>query len=133
MKGIYALVIEVTKSVEIKVGALGKLGFPKGTYVYVGSAQNSVESRVKRHLRKEKKLFWHIDYLLALPEANVTQVYYTSGDKNKECQIACLIGQKAIPINNFGCSDCNCNSHLFFIKNTQLSIKNMKKLENPKI
>ena len=133
MKGIYALVIEVTKSVKIKVGALGELSFTKGNYVYIGSAQNNVELRVKRHLRKEKKLFWHIDYLLAVPEANVSQVYYVSGDKNKECQIANSIGQKAIPIKGFGCSDCNCNSHFFFIENTQLSIKNMERLEIPKI
>jgi Uri superfamily endonuclease len=65
MKGIYVLVIKVTTLINLKVGALGKLVFPDGMYAYVGSAQNSIETRVKRHLRKEKSLFWHIDYLLA--------------------------------------------------------------------
>lgn len=119
LKGIYVLIIQLETAVQIRVGALGTITFSAGTYAYVGSAQNSLEQRVKRHLRKEKKLFWHIDYLLADKAANVTQVYYATGDKACECNIANLVAQKAAPISGFGCSDCNCGSHLFHSENFQ--------------
>jgi len=61
MKGIYVLFISVKRDIFVKVGALGKVKFSQGTYAYVGSAQNGIEKRVIRHLRKEKRKFWHID------------------------------------------------------------------------
>jgi Uri superfamily endonuclease len=65
MKGTYALIIELASDERISVGKLGKINFKKGYYLYVGSGQNSLEARIARHLRKRKKKFWHIDYLLA--------------------------------------------------------------------
>jgi len=94
LKGIYVLIIQLDAEVKIRVGALGTIAFLAGTYAYVGSAQNSIEQRVRRNLRKEKKLFCHIDYLLADKAANVTQVYYVAGDKACECNIASLVAQK---------------------------------------
>ena len=64
MKGIYILLISIAGRISVSVGALGDKSFQKGLYVYVGSAQNNLEKRVKRHLRKVKRRFWHIDYLL---------------------------------------------------------------------
>jgi hypothetical protein len=64
MKGIYVLIIKLKYSICIRVGALGDLTFPSGLYAYVGSAQTNIELRVARHRRNEKRLFWHIDYLL---------------------------------------------------------------------
>ncbi|MGZ7049923.1 MAG: GIY-YIG nuclease family protein, partial [Methanobacterium sp.] len=60
----YCLLINLNVDSEISVGKLGKLNFKKGFYVYVGSALNSIDARIKRHLKNDKKLFWHIDYLL---------------------------------------------------------------------
>jgi Uri superfamily endonuclease len=113
LKGIYVLIIKINKPIRPKVGALGEVAFEAGLYAYVGSAQNNLESRVKRHLRKEKRLFWHIDYLLADPAANVTEVYCLEGDKTCECKIAQLLSQHGKPVAGFGCSDCRCSSHLF--------------------
>ncbi|MFP4052091.1 MAG: GIY-YIG nuclease family protein, partial [Thermoplasmata archaeon] len=64
MKGIYTLVIELKEDKVIEVGAIGNIDFDKGYYVYVGSAQNGLEARIERHLSDEKKIHWHIDYLL---------------------------------------------------------------------
>ncbi len=125
LKGIYVLIIQLDAEVKIRVGALGTIAFLAGTYAYVGSAQNSLEQRVRRHLRKEKKLFWHIDYLLADKAANVTQVYYVAGDKACECNIASLVAQKAAPIFGFGCSDCNCDSHPFHAESFHFIDKHM--------
>ncbi|WP_296804597.1 DUF123 domain-containing protein, partial [uncultured Methanobrevibacter sp.] len=57
MKGCYCLIIKLSNSSKIKIGKkLGEIDFTKGHYVYVGSAMNSLESRINRHLRDEKKL-----------------------------------------------------------------------------
>jgi len=115
MKGIYLLQINLPKNIEVQVGALGKRTFKKGNYVYVGSAQNGVEQRVNRHLRKNKKLHWHIDYLLSNPAATITGAYTSEGNKKEECEAARQIGAQAEPVAGFGCSDCQCKSHLFFL------------------
>jgi Uri superfamily endonuclease len=113
LKGIYVLIIQINKTIRTNVGALGELTFPAGLYAYVGSAQNNLELRVKRHLRKEKRLFWHIDYLLNNEVAKVIGVYYRQGGKEEECQVASLLAQNGKSITGFGCSDCRCRSHLF--------------------
>jgi Uri superfamily endonuclease len=103
--------------IRTNVGALGELKFPQGMYAYVGSAQNNLELRVKRHERKDKPLFWHIDYLLNNEAAKVMAVYYKLGRKMEECKIASLLEANAQPIAGFGCSDCSCSSHLFHAQN----------------
>jgi Uri superfamily endonuclease len=102
--------------VDVHAGALGKVAFKKGLYAYVGSAQNNLEPRVKRHLRKEKRKFWHIDYLLDNEAAKIIKVFYKEADKPEECTIAKVIGEKGEPIDHFGSSDCQCKSHLFHMK-----------------
>jgi Uri superfamily endonuclease len=125
MKGIYYLLINLKRNVRLNIGALGKIRFRKGRYVYVGSAQNNVEKRVQRHMSKNKKLRWHIDYLLASSYAKVENAFYKKAAKNIECRTADFLADIAEPVSCFGCSDCRCNSHLFRLK----SIKPLDKLE----
>ena len=115
MKGIYVLTISINGDVHVEIGALGKIFFRKGVYVYVGSAQNSLEKRVERHLAKEKVNFWHIDYLLENEQANVVKVFCKKAAKTEECKVAQKLEKKGVSIPNFGCSDCDCISHLFLI------------------
>ncbi len=100
---------------NVKVGALGHVSFKKGLYAYVGSAQNNLELRLKRHLRKDKRIFWHIDYLLANTEARVSKLFYKEGCKAVECLTAEDISRFGKPVRGFGCSDCRCESHLFYV------------------
>ena len=132
LKGIYVLIIKVSKPLHSKIGALGKLTFPTGLYAYVGSAQNNLELRVKRHFWKEKRLFWHIDYLLNNEETKIINVYYKDGDKVVECQIASLLEANGKAIIGFGCSDCNCNSHLFQAKSFKFLIRYLQPWNNKK-
>ena len=125
MKGIYCLIINIKKDSKIKIGALGRLKFKKGKYVYVGSAQNNLEKRIKRHLAKKKKLKWHIDYLLKNSNIKIEKAVYKKAPKSQECKIACLFSKFEQPINNFGSSDCNCKAHLFKLK----SFKNLNNLK----
>ena len=115
-KGIYILVIELPKSWKIRIGKLGVLEFSKGLYAYAGSAQNGLEKRIERHRsRKEngKKFFWHIDYLLE--KSRILEVYTKPASKEQECETAKSLERKFKPVPGFGCSDCNCKSHLFFL------------------
>ena len=86
MKGIYILLIDLSRSLKIRIGSLGEIYFEKGRYAYVGSAQNGLEKRIARHFSKEKKIFWHIDYLLE--HGKIVDVFYKRAGKSEECLIA---------------------------------------------
>jgi len=114
VKGVYVLIISVGKDIKVTVGALGSIFFESGLYAYVGSAQNGLERRVQRHLRKAKK-FWHIDYLLDDDVVRAVKVFCKEADKSEECRIARKLSEKGVAVKRFGCSDCDCVSHLFRI------------------
>ena len=113
VKGAYLLVVQLKKGSEIEIGSLGKVFFKKGDYVYIGSAMNNLEKRVERHKKKEKKVFWHIDYLLSSPNAELKKVFLKPSKKKEECMIANKIAGFGTPVIGFGCSDCKCKSHLY--------------------
>jgi len=124
MKGIYILLIKIDKNIEVEIGSLGKINFDKGIYFYIGSAQNNLEKRIQRHKVKNKKLRWHIDYLLKNKYVKILKIYYKKAGREEECKIAKMLSKTEIPISKFGCSDCDCKSHLFKIK----SLKNILNL-----
>lgn len=106
----YQLVIRVARRIEITVGRLGVFVFPRGTYLYTGSARRNFEARIARHLRRDKTRRWHIDYLLTSPGVSVTKVHRST---NGECELnQATIGKIVAP--GFGASDCRrgCGSHL---------------------
>jgi Uri superfamily endonuclease len=117
MKGVYILAVPLPRRSLMKIGALGFIDFKKGFYVYTGSAMGGLEQRIARHLRKNKKLHWHIDYLLAKAEIKKVLVK-ESNMKTEECSTARKLKDGGgAPVYGFGCSDCKCKSHLFHFKN----------------
>ena len=111
--GTYALLIELDTPMDIDVGKIGSVLFQPGWYCYVGSALNGLRGRVARHLRRDKKTWWHIDYLLK--RADVVEVVWALSSDRLECRIAgALRGQSIESIPGFGASDCRCSSHLFY-------------------
>lgn len=112
-KGTYILIIRVPRREVIEVGYLGAVTFPKGHYAYVGSALNGMESRINRHLRRGKKVYWHIDYLLN--KASIKTVIFAKTEKSMECNIAQNLAKNFASIVSFGSSDCKCKSHLFLL------------------
>jgi Uri superfamily endonuclease len=116
LKGTYCLLIHMKQNSQINVGKLGEINFKVGYYVYVGSGLNSLEARIKRHLRDDKRLFWHVDYLLAVQDSEIDNVQYVISDDKFECDVASQISQNGTKITGFGCSDCKCRSHLFYFK-----------------
>ncbi len=112
MNGSYILLIKLKENKTIKIGKLGTLFFKKGFYVYIGSSMNNLEKRIRRHLSKDKKFHWHIDYLLE--KAEILEVYLKENTIKEECKIANMFNEKLENIPGFGCSDCKCDSHLFY-------------------
>ncbi len=116
MKGSYILIIHIKKDLDVKAGGLGKLRFKAGYYAYVGSAMNSLEVRIARHLRKNnKKLWWHVDYLLANESVEVVDMLIRESDEKEECSIARELAERFEVIRGFGSSDCKCEGHLFYL------------------
>jgi len=112
-RGIYLLLIHIPKRMRINIGALGEIEFYEGYYVYVGSAQRNLKRRIERHMRKEKKLKWHIDYLLTQATLEDFEVYPLG--KEYEDNIAYALLKRYPGVKGFGSSDSRVGSHLFFI------------------
>ncbi len=120
-RGTYALLLELIPGTEITVGRLGTFLFPAGYYVYIGSAfgGGGLAARLARHHRRYKKLFWHIDYLLA--HARIVDITTDASGKRLECAWArMMLGMPGVRIvaRRLGASDCKCPSHLLFLGST---------------
>ncbi|MBM3956927.1 MAG: GIY-YIG nuclease family protein [Gemmatimonadetes bacterium] len=115
-RGGYALVIKLQEPLGLPVGALGAVTLPSGYCLYFGSAMSGLAARVARHLRRRKRLHWHIDYLtsVALP----LEVWWAECGHRTECHwaaAALLLPGASAPAPGFGASDCRCGSHLVHV------------------
>lgn len=75
---------------------------------------------MKRHLRKSKKIYWHIDYLLKSEKVQISQVWVIP--KAIECKIVDVFNEELtgeLVEKGFGSSDCKCLSHLFYLKDRE--------------
>ena len=110
--GTYALLIRLDSPATVEVGRLGTIDFHPGWYAYVGSALGGLSARVGRHLRRNKKLHWHVDYLLEMTRE--PRVTWGLSDERMECRIGNALRRLGLPsVPRFGASDCKCPSHLF--------------------
>ncbi len=119
MKGSYILIIKVEKDLNnVKIGKLGNLSFKKGFYCYVGSAFGkyiTIEKRISRHLRKDKKLRWHIDYLLSNKYAKIVEIIKIPSDHKIEEEISKFVQSYAdYTIKGFGSTDCRVKGNLHY-------------------
>lgn len=109
----YQIEFRLSRKLWIEVGSLGRFLFPAGRYVYTGSARRNLRARVARHLRRDKTLRWHIDYLLSQPWAHVLD---TRSSGENECELNQSVRGEII-VRGFGASDCRrgCGSHLKYL------------------
>lgn len=109
----YQLLIRVEVPIRVRVGALGTFDFAPGRYLYTGSARRNLAARIARHRRSDKKLRWHIDYLLAHPRVRLLAVETAA---TPECRWNQSV-HGTIPVAGFGASDCRrgCSAHLKFL------------------
>jgi len=122
LRGTYALFLQLGQDTPITVGRLGTFSFRVGYYVYVGSALGSggLSARLARHHRQQKRLHWHIDYLLA--RAHIVGILADTSGERLECAWARkwldTPGARSI-VPGFGASDCDCPAHLIYLGTTQ--------------
>lgn len=112
-KGTYVLAIVLDSDRDIRVGALGTFHFPAGMYCYTGSAMAGLDQRLSRHLRRDKTLRWHVDYLTSV--ADDVRAVESYPDPIPECVLAKMAEECGMEpfVEGFGCSDCRCRTHLF--------------------
>ena len=111
-RGSYIIVLKLSRKRRLKIGALGEILFPKGYYLYVGSAMKNLEKRIRRHQLRRKNRFWHIDDLRE--SAEFCAAFPIRASVPLECSVAEAVGKIADwTVPGFGASDCRCASHLF--------------------
>jgi Uri superfamily endonuclease len=127
-KGTYILLTKLAKTQKIKPGKLPEADYNKGIYMYIGRARTGLRARIKRHIRSQKKLFWHIDYLMQkakIVDIWIRQNYF--GECSTADEIRNFKPAAAKTILGFGSSDCRCRSHLFYFP---LDTKGLQSLRN---
>ncbi|MEX2738388.1 MAG: DUF123 domain-containing protein [Candidatus Wukongarchaeota archaeon] len=130
-KGTYLLLVQVEDNPIIHA-TKKKWMFEKGIYAYIGSARNTggLRARIGRHLKQDKKMYWHIDYLLANPNVEIIGTIFTTSKKNLECKVVKTLikeGTGTPYAKRFGSSECKkgCPSHIIKLSTdtTPLKIK----------
>ena len=118
-RGSYLLLLTVTCCQHLSIGRLGEQTFPPGYYLYVGSAMRGLTARLSRHLRLRKRLHWHIDYLRR--HADQVTALPIRATERLECALATALAEvcQSGPV-GFGCSDCKCPTHLFWLPENPL-------------
>ncbi|MBI5304610.1 MAG: GIY-YIG nuclease family protein [Chloroflexi bacterium] len=122
-RGTYTLVIHLSRAQTIRVGALSEFKFPRGYYLYVGSAMNGLAQRLARHVRPDKKMHWHIDYLLA--HGRIKEVWAHRSEDRLEClwaQAALAMPGARVIAPRFGASDCSCATHLIYFAKRPMNL-----------
>lgn len=114
--GTYTLLVALSADATIAVGSLGSHAFPAGWYAYTGSAFGTGGfARVARHRElaagERDARHWHVDYLLGHPAARVVDDVRSVG-RDVECAVARALPEG--PVDGFGASDCDCESHLAY-------------------
>ncbi len=117
--GVYQLGISIGKTCSILIGKRGIFTFPAGRYVYTGRAKKNLSQRIDRHKKRNKKCFWHIDYLLTDENVQLEDIAIISENSSNECNEnkKLLRENEFIVAAGFGASDCknNCGAHLLYL------------------
>lgn len=114
--GCYLLVLYNAEAFTKEIGALGEREFKPGYYVYVGSALKGLDNRIKRHMRKNKKIHWHLDYVFPF-HMNKEKIFKIVTGKNIERALAREISKICRAyIPGFGSSDTGEPSHFFYFR-----------------
>ena len=112
--GAYGLLCEIDHDIIVPTGRLGSLKHSAGWYTYIGSAVGEISGHVGRHLRADKRLHWHIDWLL--PHEEVEAVVIAETSQRVECDLACFMVEGFEVIPRLGSSDCRRRGYLFYGK-----------------
>ncbi len=124
-KGTYLLFLKVEKDTVVKSKSK-EWYIEAGLYVYVGSALNNLEKRIERHLRKEKKKHWHIDFLVE--KAQVIKVLKIISEERLEERISKYFCQLYQVVSKFGSTDLKTCGNLFKIEDLDFVEESLRDL-----
>ncbi len=132
--GTYALLLSLEEGFTERVGSLGRVRFPRGNYVYAGSAAVSLGPRLLRHARVDKKVHWHVDTLTSKKECTVVGAVTFGPGGPSECMIVEAVAALpwvSIEPPGFGASDHRCPGHLVHLgERPELVESAVRTLEN---
>lgn len=96
------------------MGALGSFDFPRGLYLYAGSAWGGggLAARVGRHLRGDGRPRWHVDHLRRVALPAFVALYPHRREECALAQQALALPGAQVVAPRFGASDCRCAAHL---------------------
>ncbi len=120
----YILLIQISSYYRVRVGKLGWIDLVQGYYIYIGSARRSIKHRLLRHISVNKKIFWHIDYLLSNPnKVEIINIFINKAPcECIICQTLLKNGIGNVIKKGFGSADCRCPSHLLKVKESELKL-----------
>ena len=114
LPGAYVLFVELGQTLALSETSLRPDGLAPGRYAYCGSAHGpgGLGARLRRHLRPDKALRWHVDHLTGA--GGIFAIGLAPG--GQECALVEGLGRQAnitAPLARFGSSDCTrCRAHL---------------------
>lgn len=125
---LYCMVLKNPETREVTVGSLGTIRWPEGWTYYVGRAQYGWSSRLQRFTRPDQSLHWHVDYLVADPEIDLTYLLLFDELADGECDLAEWFANldETEPLHEaFGASDCRakCPAHAFSMEESPETIQ----------
>ncbi len=112
--GAYLLLVRLATPLALTIGTLPPAILLPGWYLYAGSARGpgGIRARVARHLRRDKRVNWHVDRLTGA----AAEIRACAAPGAAECDlVAALLARPGVeaPVAGFGSSDCRtCPSHL---------------------
>lgn len=88
----------------------------------------NLEKRILRHLKREKKRHWHLDFITTSELFEPLEVWIFRG-KRFECELAETLSKNGNePVLGFGSTDCSCKSHLFRLNSLESERAQVKNL-----
>ena len=88
----------------------------------------NLEKRIQRHLKRNKKKHWHLDFITTSEPFEPLEVWIFR-EKKFECELAELLSKNGNEsVSGFGSTDCSCKSHLFKLKSLEREREKVKNL-----
>ena len=128
--GVYQVAWSLENRLRRRVGALGVCEFPRGCWVYTGSARRALRARVARHISSRKKRRWHIDYLLGPGRVIAVRAFGAGGIGECEAHARLARRFREWP-KGFGSSDCRCATHIVYLGEKGLNIAGFLRILRP--
>ena len=114
--GAYLILLHLPRGLIFRSGPFRGRALAPGWHVYAGSARGpgGLAARVARHLRRRKRLRWHVDRVSTRAAAAFALCFPTRG----ECDLVSRLlmqGAFAPSLPGFGASDCaTCPAHMLW-------------------